>query len=58
MTFIATCPSVPLTARFLLLNLRMDDRIDDAMLEMELLIELPLLIRELLRSKFGAYSGS
>lgn len=57
MTFIATCPSLPLTARFLLLNLRMDDRIDDAMLEMELLIELPLLrllISEPVRSKSGA----
>ena len=53
----AICPSPPLTARFLLLSLRMDDLIDDAMLEMELLIELPLLrllISEALRSISGA----
>lgn len=52
-TFMAICPSAPLTARFFLLNLRMDDRIDDAILEIELLIELPLLrllISEPLRS--------
>lgn len=57
MTFIAICPSVPLTARFFLLSLRMDDLIDDAMLEIELLIELPLLrllISEALRSMSGA----
>ena len=53
----AICPSPPPRARFLLLNLLIDERIDDAMLVIELLIELPLLrllISDPLRSKSGA----
>ena len=53
----AICPSPPPRARFLLLSLRMDERIDDAMLEMELRNELPrlrLLISDPVLSKSGA----
>ena len=53
----AICPSVPPRALFLLLSLLIEERIDDAILDIELLNELPLLrllISEPLLSRSGA----